>query len=259
MVPAPPRRLSPQRPRGGPGLLPDGGCPVHRGREERRRSRHPGGRGRPRPRPPRGTSGAPSGAGSRPRRGCGARTMSHVAPSVRATMANAEPCRRGAIATSMVEGWSEAFLGAGRKRPAGGTARAGTSDEVRDLRREAGAPKEVLPDLALVNRPLEESLTGDGGTTHEVPCRREDRDHQAGRGVPPAGPPHAGEARHPEGHASHRWYEAHRTGGPEAPKDRPSRPSRVWNRIPDDARSKVIALALDQPEPSAREPAVRFT
>ena len=56
----------------------------------------------------------------------------------------------------------------------------------------------------------------------------------------------------------YRWYEFYRTGGPEALEDRPSRPTRVWNRLPDAVRDKVIALALDQPERSPRELAVRF-
>ena len=57
----------------------------------------------------------------------------------------------------------------------------------------------------------------------------------------------------------YRWVELHQTGGPEALEDRPSRPSRVWNRIPDEIRAKVIALALEQPELSPRELGVRFT
>jgi putative transposase len=57
----------------------------------------------------------------------------------------------------------------------------------------------------------------------------------------------------------YRWVELYQTGGPEALEDRRSRPSRVWNRIPDEIRAKVIALALEQPELSPRELAVRFT
>ena len=57
----------------------------------------------------------------------------------------------------------------------------------------------------------------------------------------------------------YRWVELCQTGGPEALEDRPSRPSRVWNRIPDEVRAKIIALALEQPELSPRELAVRFT
>ena len=64
----------------------------------------------------------------------------------------AELCRREGIATSMYYGWSKDFLEAGKKRLAGDTARAATSDEVKDLRREAGALKEVVADLTLENR-----------------------------------------------------------------------------------------------------------
>ena len=41
--------------------------------------------------------------------------------------------------------------------------------------------------------------------------------------------------------------------------DRISRPDRVWNRIPEAIRSQIVELALDQPELSPRELAVRFT
>jgi putative transposase len=57
----------------------------------------------------------------------------------------------------------------------------------------------------------------------------------------------------------YRWVDLYQTGGPEALEDRPSRPSRVWNRIPDEVRAKVIDMALEQPELSPRELAVRFT
>ena len=57
----------------------------------------------------------------------------------------------------------------------------------------------------------------------------------------------------------YRWYDLYQTGGPEALSNRPSRPSRVWNRIPDAIRSEIITLALEEPELSPRELAVRFT
>lgn len=57
----------------------------------------------------------------------------------------------------------------------------------------------------------------------------------------------------------YRWYDLYQTGGPEALEDRSPRPSRVWNRIPDPIRDKLIQLALEQPELSPRELAVRFT
>src|SRR5580693_5534986 len=57
----------------------------------------------------------------------------------------------------------------------------------------------------------------------------------------------------------YRWYDRYQRGGPEALADRPSRPDRVWNRIPEAIRCQIVDLALDQPELSARELAVRFT
>jgi transposase len=75
----------------------------------------------------------------------------------------AELCRREGIASLMYYGWSKEFLEAGKKRLAGDTARAATSDEVKDLRRETSALKEVVADLTLENRLLKKSMTGDGG------------------------------------------------------------------------------------------------
>ena len=57
----------------------------------------------------------------------------------------------------------------------------------------------------------------------------------------------------------YRWYDLYRTGGPEALDDRTPRPDRVWNRIPDDIRERIVRLALDEPALSPRELAVRFT
>src|SRR6202789_843710 len=57
----------------------------------------------------------------------------------------------------------------------------------------------------------------------------------------------------------YRWYDRHQRGGPEALADRPSPPDRVWNRIPEAVRGQIIDLALELPELSPRELAVRFT
>jgi len=57
----------------------------------------------------------------------------------------------------------------------------------------------------------------------------------------------------------YRWYDRYQTGGPEALDDGSPRPNRVWNRIPEEVRGQIIALALEQPELSPREVAVRFT
>lgn len=74
----------------------------------------------------------------------------------------AELCRREGIASSMYYGWSKEFLEAGKRRLAGDTARAATPSEVKDLRREAQALKEVVADLTLENRLLKKSMTEDG-------------------------------------------------------------------------------------------------
>ena len=73
-----------------------------------------------------------------------------------------ELCRREGIAASMYYGWSKEFLEAGKRRLAGDTARAATSGEVKDLRRETSALKEVVADLTLENRLLKKSMNGDG-------------------------------------------------------------------------------------------------
>ncbi len=57
----------------------------------------------------------------------------------------------------------------------------------------------------------------------------------------------------------YRWYDLYRTGGLEALEDRSPKPNRVWNRIPDDVRERILQLALEEPELSPRELAVRFT
>src|ERR1700716_3537060 len=57
----------------------------------------------------------------------------------------------------------------------------------------------------------------------------------------------------------YRWYDLYQAGGPEALDDRHPKPDRVWNRIPDDVRERIIKLALDESALSPRELAVRFT
>src|SRR5215204_1056994 len=74
----------------------------------------------------------------------------------------AELCRREGIAQNLYYRWSKDFLEAGKKRLAGDTARAATSEEVIGLRREATALKEVVADLTLENRLLKKSVTADG-------------------------------------------------------------------------------------------------
>ena len=75
----------------------------------------------------------------------------------------AELCRKEGIAQSLYYTWSKEFMEAGKRRLAGDTARAATTDEVRDLRREARDLKECVADLILENRLLKKSMIADGG------------------------------------------------------------------------------------------------
>jgi transposase len=75
----------------------------------------------------------------------------------------AELCRKEGIAQSLYYVWSKEFMEAGKRRLAGDTARAATTDEVKDLRREASALKECVADLTLENRLLKKSILADGG------------------------------------------------------------------------------------------------
>ena len=182
----------------------------------------------------------------------------------------AELCRREGIAQSLYYSWSKEFLEAGRRRLAGDTARQATSPEVKELRAEAAALKGeedketpqwgVSPtnvaDLTLENRLLKKSMTGGDRRMRYAAAekleiiRLVERSYLPVRrtldriGVPPA--------------TFYRWYERYREHGPEGLEDRSPRPGRVWNRIPDPVRERILALALEAPDLSARELAVRF-
>ena len=74
----------------------------------------------------------------------------------------AELCRREGNVENLYYRWSKEFLEAGKKRLAGDTVRAATSDEVKELRREASTLKEVVAELTLENRLLKKSAIGAG-------------------------------------------------------------------------------------------------
>jgi transposase len=86
-----------------------------------------------------------------------------VLDGLRGEYSIAELCRREGIAESLYYSWSKEFLEAGKRRLAGDTARAATSDEVKGLRREAQELKEVVAEQALELRLLKKSMIGDGG------------------------------------------------------------------------------------------------
>ena len=249
---SPPGAVPRRRPGGRSGLFVDGGCLVRRGREERRWDGHRGRRGGPRPGPRRGTSGAPRAAGSRPRRrpascrrACAGRTTSTSCAGARASRPRWS--KRGPGTSSRRAGSAWRATRPGPRPPARGVTCA-----ARRARR-----REVVAGLALEDRLLEESMTGDGeGGARDAP--------------PPGGPRSPGSRSAPtcrcagrrtspasRGPRVPRWVDLHRTGGPEALEDRPSRPGRVPSRLPGEVRDGAIAPALEQPAPSPRERAVR--
>ena len=86
----------------------------------------------------------------------------NVLEGLRGEESIAELCRREGVATSLYYSWSKEFLEAGKKRLAGDTARAATSTEVKDLRRESRDLKEVVAEQALELRLLKKSMIADG-------------------------------------------------------------------------------------------------
>ncbi len=85
-----------------------------------------------------------------------------VLDGLRGDASIAELCRREGIAESMYYSWSKEFLEAGKRRLAGDTARAATTDEVKGLRQEARALKEVVAEQTLELRLLKKSMIGGG-------------------------------------------------------------------------------------------------
>ena len=86
-----------------------------------------------------------------------------VLDGLRGEVSIAELCRREGIAEGLYYSWSKEFLEAGKRRLAGDTARAASSDEVKGLRREAQELKEVVAEQALELRLLKKSMIADGG------------------------------------------------------------------------------------------------
>src|SRR5690349_20419365 len=82
-------------------------------------------------------------------------------------------CRREGIAESLYYSWSKEFLEAGKRRLAGDTARAATTDEVKALRQEAHALKEVVAEQALELRMLKKTRSAKLAGRLAAPGRRD--------------------------------------------------------------------------------------
>src|SRR3546814_16249634 len=84
-----------------------------------------------------------------------------VLEGLRGEDSSAELCFKYVIAQSLFYTWSKEFMEAGKRRLAGDTARAATTGEVHDLRREARALKECVANLTLENRLPKQSMIPD--------------------------------------------------------------------------------------------------
>ncbi len=86
-----------------------------------------------------------------------------VLAGLRGEASIAELCRQEGIAEGLYYSWSKEVLEAGKRRLAGDTARAATSSEVTELRRQSRSLKEVVAEQALELRLLKKSMISDGG------------------------------------------------------------------------------------------------
>ncbi len=57
----------------------------------------------------------------------------------------------------------------------------------------------------------------------------------------------------------YRWYDRYLSGGLEGLEDKQPPPAASWNQVPEEQRHRLLTMALDQPDLSPRELAVRFT
>ncbi|MFN7190658.1 MAG: IS3 family transposase [Rhodospirillales bacterium] len=170
----------------------------------------------------------------------------------------AELCRREGIAESLYYVWSKEFMEAGKKRLTGDTERQASSGEVKDLRREMSALKELVADLTIENRLLKKYLRGWGRPRMRYPASEkleiirlvEESKLSVKRTLEKLGVSRS---------KFYRWYDLYQRFGTVGLEDRRSAPGRVWNRVPDAVRGQVIELALERPELSPRELAVTFT
>lgn len=150
------------------------------------------------------------------------------------------------------------FLEAGKQRLAGDTARQATAPEVKELRAEATAPKEVVADPILENRLRKNHDRGWGVRGMRDPAsekleiiRAVEASHLPVRqtlarlGIPST--------------TSYRWHDGWSEGGLDAPEDTAPHPGSVWNRRPDETRADVIEFALEHEDLTPRELAVKYT
>ncbi|MEP4839528.1 MAG: IS3 family transposase [Paracoccaceae bacterium] len=171
----------------------------------------------------------------------------------------AELCRREGISQGVYYKWSKDFMEAGKRRLAGDTARAATTDEVKDLRREARDLKEVVAEQTLELRLLKKKHARGWGRPRmryaaseklEIIRLVEESHLSARRTLAKLGIPRT---------TFYRWYDRYLQRGEVGLQDKSPKPNHVWNRVPIEVKRKVVDLALKETELSPRELAVTFT
>src|SRR4051794_5298644 len=156
-----------------------------------------------------------------------------VLDGLRGESSIAELCRREGIAEGLYYAWSKEFLEAGKRRLAGDTARAATSGEVKDLRREGQELKAVVAEQNCGCLKKHDRGWGRRGMRFPASEKLEiirlvEQSHlPVRRTLEKLGVTRA---------SFYRWCDLYQSGGPEALEDRPPRPQHVWNRIPDRVR-----------------------
>jgi hypothetical protein len=78
-------------------------------------------------------------------------------------------CGREGISQAIYHKWSNELMEAGKRRLAGDTARAATTDEVKHLRREARDLKKLMAEQTLELRLLKKTLQTIEATKYEIP------------------------------------------------------------------------------------------
>jgi|TARA_B100002003_G_C13974367_1_gene471401 transposase len=83
-----------------------------------------------------------------------------VLDGLRGEYSIAEVCRREGVHASQYYKWSKDFMEAGKKRLNGDTEREANTSDVKDMRDENEALKQLVAEISLKNRVLKKSLKG---------------------------------------------------------------------------------------------------
>jgi len=168
--------------------------------------------------------------------------MRIVVAGLRGEDSIAELCRKEGINQNLYYRWSKDFLEAGKKRLAGDTARAATSDEVKEIQAQARQLKELVAELMIENRLLKKRTRRWGvrymryraAEKLEIIRLVEQSSLPVQRTLAQLGIPRS---------TFYAWYGRYLARGAGALEDGQSAPRRVWNRLPDTVAQAVVGFA----------------